>query len=385
MKKNLLAVLGMSSLMLIACKSGNEKPVSSGAGSDTLTMLVGSYASSAEEGIKIYRFNQETGESNYLGGMKGISNPSFLTVFPDGKKVYAVGEDETSQTATANALALDADSARLTFLNTCLTRGGAPCHIAVSPDKRFVVTANYMGGSITVFPLESSGRLGEGHLIPFTGKGPDESRQEQPHLHHIWFTPDGKLLLANDLGTDCIHAFPINTAQTSGNEGYLDEASAFDIPLPAASGPRHACFDAEGKFAYVITELSGEVIVLSYDGNTLQPVQRIQADSLGAKGSADIHLSPDGNFLYASNRLKGDGLAIFKVSENDGQLTKVGYQSTGLHPRNFILTPNGKYLLVACRDTNEIEVYLRNAQTGLLEDTGKRIAMSRPVCIRWVP
>ena len=128
--------------MLIACKSGNEKPVSSGAGSDTLTMLVGSYASSAEEGIKIYRFNQETGESNYLGGLKGISNPSFLTVFPDGKKVYAVGEDETSQTATANALALDADSAGLTFLNTCLTRGGAPCHIAVSPDKRFVVTAH---------------------------------------------------------------------------------------------------------------------------------------------------------------------------------------------------------------------------------------------------
>ena len=136
---------------------------------------------------------------------------------------------------------------------------------------------------------------------------------------------------------------------------------------------------------YLITELSGEVIVLLNNGAEFHELQRIQSDTLKAKGSADIHLSPDGRFLYASNRLKGDGIAVFKVSEEDGTLTKVGYQSTGLHPRHFNLTPNGKFLLVACRDTDEIQIYKRDKLTGLLEDTGKRIKMPKPVCVQFIP
>lgn len=125
-------------------------------------------------------------------------------------------------------------------------------------------------------------------------------------------------------------------------------------------------------------------MVFSYDGKTLMQQQVIKADTVGAKGSADIHLSPDGKFLYASNRLKADGVAIFKVSPADGTLTKVGYQLTGIHPRNFTITPNGKYLLVACRDTNEIQVFVRDAETGLLQDTGKTIHTDKPVCLQWV-
>lgn len=133
-----------------------------------------------------------------------------------------------------------------------------------------------------------------------------------------------------------------------------------------------------------MTELSGEVVVWTYDGKTLTQQQVIKADTVGAKGSADIHLSPDGKFLYASNRLQADGVAIFKVSPSDGTLTKVGYQLTGIHPRNFTITPNGKYLLVACRDTNEIQVFARDAETGLLQDTGKTIHTDKPVCLQWV-
>jgi 6-phosphogluconolactonase (cycloisomerase 2 family) len=323
-------------------------------------MLVGSYASADQEGIKAYRFNQETGEAVLASTLSGIENPSFLVPTEDGTHVYAVGETEKG--FTANALALDTLTAGLTLLNSQSTGGASPCYITVSPDGKFVLTANYMGANITVFPRLADGKLGEGHVISFQGKGADKERQEQPHLHCVYFTPDGKLLLANDLGLDRIHAFPVK--QTPGTKGtdLLDEAAAFDIELAPGSGPRHTCFDKQGKHAYLLTELSGEVVVWTYDGKTLTQQQVIKADTVGAKGSADIHLSPDGKFLYASNRLQADGVAIFKVSPSDGTLTKVGYQLTGIHPRNFTITPNGKYLLVACRDTNEIQVFARNRE-----------------------
>lgn len=165
----------------------------------------------------------------------------------------------------------------------------------------------------------------------------------------------------------------------------MNRAAAYDVQLAPGSGPRHTCFSPDGKHAYLITELSGDVIAISYDEMKLDTIQTIKADTLDAHGSADIHISPDGDFVYASNRLKGDGIAIFSVSSEDGTLKKVGYQPTGIHPRNFVITPNGKFLLVACRDTNEIQVFARDADTGLLKDTGEKIEMSKPVCLKFVP
>ena len=111
--------------------------------------------------------------------------------------------------------------------------------------------------------------------------------------------------------------------------------------------------------------------------------QTIAADTVGARGSADIHVSPDGRFVYASNRLQADGLAIFSINQEDGTLAKVGYQLTGRHPRNFAITPNGKYLLVASRDDNKIQVFSIDTQTGLLTDTNQDITLSKPVCIKF--
>ena len=129
--------------------------------------------------------------------------------------------------------------------------------------------------------------------------------------------------------------------------------------------------------------MSGSIIAFSYDDGNLNPIQEIQCDTLYAGGSADIHVSPDGKFLYGSNRLEGDGIAIFKRNINDGTLTRIGYQLTGIHPRNFAITPNGKYLLVACRDSNVIQVFLRDKTTGLLTDTHQDIKVSHPVCIKF--
>lgn len=364
--------------LLSACmgkKSAEAEPLEQ---QDSIYLCVGSYAPAESEGVKLYRFNQATGDAIYLNGMKGIANPSFLTASPDGKFIYAVGEnDEVS--STANVIRLDEQ--KLELLHASLTHGEAPCNIVSSPDGRFLLTANYGGGSLSVFPLAGEGRLGDADTILFAGCGPDQERQAQPHLHSVQFTPDGKRLLATDLGTDRIYVFPVK----KGTKDLLDSEKMGNIKLPDGCGPRHLCFSNDGKRIYLITELSGEVIVLSDDGMSYYELQRIQADTLKAKGSADIHLSPDGRFLYASNRLKGDGIAVFKVSEQEGTLTKVGYQLTGLHPRHFNLTPNGKFLLVACRDTDEIQLYKRDEQTGLLEDTGKRIKMPKPVCVQFIP
>lgn len=363
----------IGALMLCACTSMKQKETM-----EKMYLMVGSYATSEEEGIKVYAWDGEKGEATYVSGLKGISNPSYQVVSADGERVYSVGEDD-GLTSTAHALSFDKVQGKLSLMNTQLTQGGAPCYINLSPNEDFVITANYMGGSISVLPTETSGRLGENvSTFAFQDEGVLKERQSQPHLHCVEFTPDGKFLLANDLGTDKIHVFPL----TSG--GKLDEMGTFDVELEAGSGPRHLCFSKDGRFAYLINELSGKVTALSYKGETLTPIQYIEADTVNVQGSADIHLSPDGKFLYASNRLKADGIAIFSVNQETGMLTKAGYQLTGIHPRNFVITPDGRFLLVACRDSNVIQIFSRDEKTGLLVDTGKTIETSKPVCLKFL-
>lgn len=380
-KKLILCCAGIA--ILTGCTGKKSQQAVTTSASDPLYMLVGSYGPADQEGIKVYKFNQATGEGQYVSGVKGISNPSYQTVSKDGKRVYSVGEDDGG-TACANALTFDAATGTLTLINSQPTQGATPCHIALSPEEDYVVTANYNGSNISLFPLDEEGRLKPGQTIGFEGSGPDKECQAIPHLHFVYFTPDNHYLLANDLGTDRIHRFPLNTRQKGSNTPLVDRQRASDIRLTPGSGPRHAVFSADGRFAYLITELSGEVMAFTYDGDSLSLMQTIQADTLDARGSADIHLSPDGRFLYASNRLKGDGLAIFRVNPEDGTLSKAGYQPTGIHPRNFVLTPNGQYLLVACRDTDEIQIFARDASTGLLTDTGRRIKTTKPVCLKFI-
>lgn len=380
-KKLILCCAGIA--ILTGCTGKKSQQAVTTSASDTLYMLVGSYGPADQEGIKVYKFNQAIGEGQYVSGVKGISNPSYQTVSKDGKRVYSVGEDDGG-TASAHTLTFDAATGTLTLINSQPTQGAAPCHIALSPEEDYVVTANYNGSNISLFPLDGKGRLKPGQTIGFEGSGPDKERQAIPHLHFVYFTPDNHYLLANDLGTDRIHRFPLNTRQKGSNTPLVDRQRASDIRLTPGSGPRHAVFSADGRFAYLITELSGEVMAFTYDGDSLSLMQTIQADTLDARGSADIHLSPDGRFLYASNRLKGDGLAIFRVNPEDGTLSKAGYQPTGIHPRNFVLTPNGQYLLVACRDIDEIQIFARDASTGLLTDTGRRIKTTKPVCLKFI-
>lgn len=381
MKFTHIASLLFAASTMMSCNTTTPEP-------SELYLIIGSYSAAADEGIKVYTFDETNAEAACVSGLKGIENPSFVYPSADGTRVYAVGENMEPGGGTASALAFDAAKGTLTLLNTQPTNGDAPCNIIVNPEGKYVYTSNYNGGSITEFPLDAEGKLGEGRVIAFQGTSVDSTRQTQPHLHAVNFTPDGKYLLADDLGTDRVHVFPAAAP--------LDTTKGFDVSVKAGVGPRHLCFHPSASTnteqvqrAYLLGEISGDVVTIAYDAQADAAAgaftigQTLRADSLGAEGSADIHISSDGRFLYTSHRLKGDGISIFSVGA-DGMLAKVGYQPTGVHPRNFTISPNGKWLLVACRDDNVVQIFARDPETGILTDTGRKIEMPKPVCLQWI-
>lgn len=308
MKVLLFCMLGLS---LTACA---PKKAANG-NQDELAMLVGTYTNGTSKGIYTFRFNQETGASTPLSSVE-LPNPSYLTLSEDGKLVYAVSEMNDS-TAALSSLAFDKETGSLRLLNTEPTRGADPCYVATNGKE--VLTANYSGGTMSVFPLRTDGTVAPvDTLFEGTATGPDAVRQATPHIHCTAFSPDGKYIFATDFSADRILRFVLHP------KDIVPHPSVEATDMDADSGPRHLTFSPNGKFAYVINELSGKVIAFSYDDGRLEQIQTIVADTVAARGSADIHLSPDGKYLYASNRLKEDGIAIFAVNPDNGTLAKVG-------------------------------------------------------------
>lgn len=342
---------------------------------DELTMLAGTYTDKRSEGIYVFRFNQETGRAVPAGSVRA-DNPSFVIASADGKRVYAVHENCDS-TDAVSAYDFDVSTGRLRLLDTRLS-GEAPCHL--STNGKMLLAANYEGGSLSLFSLREDGSLEDSRSdFPGSASGVDSLRQATPHVHCSVFSPDGNKVIVSDFGGDRLMCFDVV------EEGTGLQVSSSPVAVEPGSGPRHLTFSPDGKRLYLLNELSGKVVVYDYRDGRLIQKQTVEADKVHARGSADIHLSPDGKYLYASNRLKDDGIVIFAVDENDGTLTEVGYQLTGIHPRHFAITPNGKFLLVACRDDNRIQVFERDIKSGLLEDTRQDIPVSRAVCICFVP
>jgi 6-phosphogluconolactonase len=370
MKKIFTLFIGLL-LSVTACFGAN----------DELFMLIGCMAEPSQPGMYVYRFNEASGKATLLHKVSQIANPTYMNFTKDGRYLYAASETQDGK-AKLYAYAFNNKTGNIRFLNYQLTNGDNPCNVWVDAGKRLVVTANYFGGSITAFPLQRDGHLLKGKLYQYTGGDPKSERQEQPHLHCVYTSPDAHYLYADDLGTDQIYKYNL-VADKAHNTLSLVEGTPASFKLAAGEGPRHAEFHPNGKFAYLIGELSGHVTVLKYDKGNLTPIQTIAADTLNASGSADIHITPDGRFLYASNRLKGDGIAIFSINATTGLLTKIGYQLTGIHPRNFIITPNGRYLLCACRDSNAVQVYAINKENGQLTNMNRDISVNKPMCVKF--
>lgn len=339
-------------------------------------MYIGTYTAKDSEGIYAYKLDTKTGDTEFVSSTK-MDNPSYLATSPNGKILFAASENNDRDRDAIQSYQIDPTTGKLTLLDSVLVEGVAPCNLMNTPNGDWIATANYTSGSVSLVRVNDFGMFDdEVHVLQFEGSGPNQERQKQSHLHAVYASPDSLYLFANDLGGDKIYRFD--------NMNDLANSSVSEIDVKPGSGPRHTAFHPNGKWAYTITELSGEVIAFNYTDGVLEEFQTIEADSLGAGGSADIQITPNGKYLYASNRLKGDGIALFSINQTSGQLEKIGYQATGIHPRNMAITPNGRFLLVACRDTDTVELYRIDSKTGLLKNINKDIQVSMPVFIRLV-
>ena len=377
MKKffNIIPAICIGILILSACVRPSDS-------NDNVSMVIGTYTDTGSHGIYSYSFDQQIGKFRVLDSLKAV-NPSYLIFSQTGQNIYAANEVEDSQ-AGVSSISFDKTTGGMTLLNGEPTGVGSPCYLATN--GKIVVTANYSGGSVSVFPIDSTGKLKPASQTFYGGMGgPDSTRQEAPHVHCVIFTPEGKYLLASDFSADRILFYEVFNEGDSIQPAMDENGEQKFVKVNPDSGPRHMIFDKSGRHAYVIGELSGDVTVFDYDNGNLTVRQVVEGDPYKGRGSADIHLSPDGRFLYTTNRLKGDGIATFAVDQSTGELTPKAYQLTGPHPRNFNITPNGKYLLVACRDNNTIEVFQRNEETGILIRTDTKISVPKPVCIQFEP
>ena len=343
-------------------------------------MLVGTYTQKTSEGIYVYKFNTETGDFSLVNKATDIKNPSFLAVSPDEKFVYSVAEESGGEVVS---FAFDKANAALKKLNTQSSGGAHPCHVELDKTGKWVFVGNYTGGNLSVFPIKADGSLAVNtQILQHEGKSVNEARQEKPHVHSVNISPDNQHLFVPDLGIDKVVAYDFN-AKT----GKVQPSNPASIKVVAGSGPRHFTFHPNQKFGYVIQELNATITAFAYKNGTLKQIQVVStlpAGFTGKNSCADIHISEDGRFLYGSNRFH-DTLVIFEINPKTGKLTLVGEQPVnGKTPRNFSIAPNGKFVLVANQDSDNITIFKRDAKTGKLETTGKEIAVSMPVCIKWV-
>ncbi len=350
---------------------------------NTYHLLVGTYTSPGKsDGIYVYTFNSKTGKFHYKTEATGIKNPSFLAVSKDRQHVYAVSEVGGGE-GSVSAYAFNAATGALTYLNKASSGGNGPCHITVDDQKKYVFTGNYGSGSLAAIPVNADGSLGKNiQSIQHYGSS-IRSNQSRPHVHATVLSPDNRYLLVPDLGTDKINIYQVDRS----NSEPLSPADPAFASIEPGSGPRHFTFHPNKKFAYVIQEMTGMVTFFDYKNGKLKAMQTVTpvpSDFSGKIDAADIHISPDGNFLYGSLRGDIDELIIYSIGKK-GQLTYVGSQSTlGKSPRNFAIDPTGNFLLVGNHRNDEIIIFKRSLKTGLLTPTGKSISIGSPVCLKFV-
>ncbi len=352
--------------------------------SQSHSLIVGTYDSPKSAGIYVYDFNSSDGSAKEISHIK-TSNPSYICISPNKEVVYAVNEnaDKNGKGGSVTSFAFDRKSGTLSQINSQSSEGSNPCHIITDKTGKWLIVGNYSSGNFSVLPVKGNGELlPASQAVQMQGKSIDSLRQNSPHVHSSLLTAKGILYVA-DLGTDKIMNYIFDE-----KKGIVKPSVQNFVNVVPGSGPRHMDISADGKYLYVVQELSGMVTLFSTRNKTLKKLQTIStlpANFKGAAGSADIHISPDGNFLYASNRAESNTIAIYKINQRKGLLSLIGHQSTlGLAPRNFNFDPSGKYLLAANQNSDEIVIFERNKITGLLNDTGKRIIVGKPVCLKWL-
>jgi 6-phosphogluconolactonase len=353
-------------------------------------VYVGTYPEegSKSKGIYAFRYDAATSEITPLGLAAETTNPSFVALHSNGRFLYAVNEVQNYKgpnSGGVSAFSIDHATGKLTFLNELPSRGADPCYITVDKTGKFVLVANYTGGSVAVFPVLADGKLGEASsFVQHSGKGVNPERQEGPHAHSIDLSPDDRYAMVDDLGLDELLVYKFDKAK-----GSLTPNDPPFVKLDPGAGPRHFALRPDGKFAYVVTEMGRTVTVFANDSSTgkLQSIQTITTlpkDFTGRNDNAEIVVHPSGKFLYASNR-GDDSIAIYTIDKSKGTLTQVAITHTGgKEPRNFEIDPTGTLLFAANQKSDNIVIFRIDPKTGQLTPTGKVLEVGAPVCVKFL-
>jgi 6-phosphogluconolactonase len=352
-------------------------------------VYVGTYTTGKSEGLYVYRMDASTGELKYSSQVKGVDNPTFLTIDKQRQALYAlyeIHEHEGGESGAVGAYSIDSATGELTLINQQSSVGTGPCHLILDKTEKFILVANYGGGSVSILPILGGGQLGEAtEFIQHEGSSVNPERQMETHAHSIYVDRNNNFAITPDLGMDKVLVY--NFDSTKGKLK-LNEELCFSSK--AGAGPRHFTFHPNGKYAYLINELDSTMVAFTYDESKgklseVQTLSTLPKDFNGTNHCADLHIDPSGKFLYGSNR-GHDSLVIYEIDESTGRIKLVGHEPTqGKFPRNFAIDPTGNWLLAANQDTDTIVTFRRDQQTGRLTPAGHVADVPAPVCLELIP
>lgn len=339
----------------------------------------GPYTRETSKGIYRSRFNADTGELTDAELAAEIESPSYLTIHPNGKFLYAVTE---SGDGSVTGYTLNALTGGLAKINTQPTQGSSPCDLEVDQTGRMLVVVNYGSGSTIAYKVGEDGSLSEpSDFHEHTGSSVHR-RQKSPHAHSIDFSPDNRFAMVSDLGIDKVLVY-----EADPEAGKLKQVGFGTVP--AGGGPRHFAFHPNGKLAFANDEISSGVTAFRYDAATgaLEELETVSTlpEPVEGNSTAELQVHPNGKFLYVSNR-GHDSLALVTIDEATGKIErKANYPTLGETPRNFNIAPGGEYLLAANQNGDNVVVFKLNPDTGELTPTGRQITVDAPVCIVYHP
>ncbi|WP_112173188.1 lactonase family protein [Paraburkholderia unamae] len=351
---------------------------------DAHTELV--YVGTQEREMRALRFDTSSGKLTAIGPVGAGPRSTWVTTNPRLPVLYAV-DDDNSREGSVTAYAVDRDSGALTKVNEVATGGSGTTNLSLDLPSMTLLAANYGGGSVSSIAVNADGSLGaRTSTVKETGSGPNR-RQASAHAHNAVVDPSGHYALVPDLGADrvFVYAFDRGTRTLTPADG----ASARQFALPPGSGPRHLVFAPDGKYVYLLTELSAQVLVLRWDATQgqLTPVQTVETTSAefqGVKSGAEVAASADGRFIYVENRAE-NALIVYRVDRASGELTQIQRTSSGGEkPWGFGIDASGKWLLVANQRSGKVNVFSVDTATGMVSDTGQSVEVPTPVAIAFV-
>ena len=357
--------------------------------SDNNLIFVGTYnnfikeKTSPSDGIYTLSFNNATGELKIISSVINKENPSFLTISKNKKYLFSVGELDDIRNSKISSYKINKSKKCLEFINSASCNGFGPCHITIDDSGKYIYTANYSGKSVSFLPVSEFGKLSDSPIVMHHGKGSNvnKSRQIDSHPHSVNIDPTNKYLIVPDLGQDKIYIYTIDQIS-----GYLNKKNMNYVNTKPGSGPRHLIFHPNQKIVYVINELDSTIdnYQFDYKNQTLSLISSVSTlpkNRQGESTCADIHISPNGKYLYGSNR-GHNSIAAYEIDKINGNLTNIGiFKTNGKTPRNFCLDPSGKYILVGNQDSDTIKVFEINIKSGVINDEIFSLSIPKPVCI----